>query len=500
MEKWNSAAIYHCHYQPSTSTQTLDIQDTSLYLIPTALAINQALPQTNTSTGAPTDNPFADLHLYQASLQLLHPIAFATVPYEAYEGSSFRVRWASQGHTSHELGSRDSTSTHIIQFLISYFTQTSSLAQGIHQTAVLGHLSSTSSEVRAVDNVPNSDLPRQYFILTAHRQHSVSRPALATGELSKALELVVYPLVSAPVAAQLTWQLAQCGLELPHSPLSSESTATETLDAVYHEFINYLTKYDRHTTQSSCTAPKGRGMSPQPSPLDVNERLSSSSTLVVKGDRNYETLTNRQPHDHLHRSHSLKDLLTHRRRSRVTRQSTTDLRKLSLAVASGQSTPKSRPTSTRASPQTTARVLNASSPSILPCTTSPMSVKLDAVVAGDGHTGQTGYSLSAASQTPRAPSKASHPSAVSPPTRLDNGSPHNSINDLEARNKVTLKKVIFKGLARMGITRQHPDFKDYWNQVYKSCQFSLRKELPASVLSPLEVLAVVEKHLELYTV
>ncbi|KAJ1653366.1 hypothetical protein IWQ61_006498 [Dispira simplex] len=493
MENWNSTAIYHCHYQPSTSTQTLDIQDASLYLIPTALAINQALSQTNTPAGIPTDNPFANLLVYRASLQLLHPVAFATVPYEAYEGSSFRVRWAPNGETCQESGSHDGKPAHIIQTLVSYFTQTNSLIEGIHQTAMLGHLKPTSSEPHTLDNLPRSDLPHHYFLLTAHRLHSVPWSALDTGELSKALELVVYPLVSAPVATRLTWQLAQCGLELPRSPFTSKFTATESLDAVYRQFTCYLTKHDRHTAQSRCTTLIGHSTSPHPSPLDINERLSSSSTLVVKGDRHCETPTNRQRRDHLHRSHSLKDLLTHRRRSRVTRQSNTDLRKLTLVVASGQSTPKSRPTSTRASPQTTARSLNASSSPCLPCTPSPLSVKQHTVTSGDSPAGRTEFSLSGASQTP-------HPSAVSPPTRLGNGSPHGNTSELEANNKITLKKVILKGLARMGITRHHPDFKDYWNQVYKSCQFSLRKELPTRALSPLEVVAVVEKHLELYTV
>ena len=44
-------------------------------------------------------------------------------------------------------------------------------------------------------------------------------------------------------------------------------------------------------------------------------------------------------------------------------------------------------------------------------------------------------------------------------------------------NKERLKRYMLYELAKTGISKEHPEFNEYWRSLYSNCQFKLRKEL-----------------------
>ncbi|ORY06468.1 hypothetical protein K493DRAFT_404021 [Basidiobolus meristosporus CBS 931.73] len=68
----------------------------------------------------------------------------------------------------------------------------------------------------------------------------------------------------------------------------------------------------------------------------------------------------------------------------------------------------------------------------------------------------------------------------------------------EVDNKKELKRIAVNALQKIGILRGHPDFTAYWSQLYKSCQFALRKDIKTRHITNEEMQNTVEEHVEFY--
>ncbi|KAJ1987189.1 hypothetical protein H4R33_002978 [Dimargaris cristalligena] len=278
------------------------------------------------------------------------------------------------------------------------------------------------------------------------------------------------------------------------------------------DLLQHLNSHQRSKGSSVSIGVESLSVRPYPSNADVDTRLSSSSsstttaTTIPSVPFDRSGLTPNHPflsEHHLRRSNSLKDLLTNnnRRHSGIHRmKSGLGVRSL-LATADSpliSPCPDSRRQSMQlelSSPtlQGPVRLLSskASTESLQDLTAGRQTHANRAhrrIARGMRHSLPGSISLSS---TPPPPSSSSTDLPSSQPSSVTAG-------PIEAENKVALKKLIVKGLARMGIDRNHSDFKDVWNQVYKSCQFTLRKELPVKSLTQLDMVAVVEKHIELF--